>query len=162
MTSGVRSRKGTPLTNATRGINIARSSRSVAKLNVTSVTQAHNLVKFSSHGRYLGNSLVIFDFGSRVRNVQKSYKANGNWERELFIESSSFALSAWVGTTVVNTGIAALGFLMVATPIGWVGLIVGGVAVASVAATASIGMNSVVKEDAGGVYDSIMNRMNSL
>jgi len=158
---GAQSRRGTPLTSAIRGINIARSSRSVAKLNVTSVTQAHNLVKFSNYGRYLGNGLAVIDFGSRMGNVRTSYKAGNNWERELFIESSSFALSATTATAIVNIGGAALTFLVVATPIGWIGLIVGGVVVAGSAAGAAIWMNNQVKENSGGVYDSIMKLIDS-
>ena len=44
----------------------------------------------------------------------------GNWEREMFIESSSFAASAATGIGVVNAGGAALMLLMVATPVGWI------------------------------------------
>jgi len=46
-------------------------------------------------------------------------------------------------------------FLTVATPVGWVGLIV-------VAAAASVGMNYIVKEENGGVYDSIMEWISAL
>ncbi len=158
VTSGVQSRKGTPLTSVTRGTNIARSSRSVAKLNVTSVTQAHNLVKFSNYGRYLGNGLVVIDFASRIGSVQKSYKADGDWERDLFIESSSFTLSAIAGTAVVKAGIA---FLLVATPVGWVGLIVAGTAIVGTAAAASIWTNNKVKDGGGEIYDDIMNWINT-
>lgn len=80
----------------------------------------------------------------------------------MFIESSSFALSALAGTAVVKTGVSALSFIMIATPIGWVGLIAGGITVAGVAAAASLGMNHIVKEDAGSAYDSIMMFLGSL
>ncbi|WP_062271148.1 hypothetical protein [Endozoicomonas arenosclerae] len=148
----VKARRGTPLTNADRATNIAKSSRNVAKLNVTNQVQANNLVKLSKQAKFLGNGLAVIDFGSRVGNIHNSYQAGGNWERDLFIESSSFAASAITGTAVVNVGGAALGFLMVATPV----LIVGGVAVAGAAAAASIGMNSYVKENSGNLYDDIM------
>ncbi|BBA36161.1 uncharacterized protein sS8_4231 [Methylocaldum marinum] len=91
-----------------------------------------------------------------------SYQAGVNGERELFIESSSFAASAIAGTAAVNIGSAALGFLVLATPVGWVGLIVGGVAVAGVAAATSIWTNNIIKNNAGDVYDSILNRINYL
>ena len=80
----------------------------------------------------------------------------------MFIESSSFMLSAVAGVATVNIGSAALGFIVVATPLGWIGLIVGGVAVAGMAAATSMGINQVVKEDAGGIYDSIIKRVGSL
>lgn len=77
-------------------------------------------------------------------------------------EKRSPLISALAGSAVVNMGSAALAFLMVATPFGWVALIVGGVAVAGVAAAASIGMNSYTKENSGGLYDTIMKWINSL
>ncbi len=151
--AGVKARRGTPLSSATRATNIARSSRNVVKLDVTSQAQAHNLVKFTQHAKFLGNGLVVIDFTSRVGNIHNEYEAGGEWERELFIESSSFAASAVAGTIAVKAGLA---ILMVATPVGWIGLIAGGVAVAGAAAATSMATNYAVKKDAGGLYDSIM------
>ena len=162
VTTQVKSRRGIPLTSADRATNIARSSRNVAKLHITSQVQVNNLVKFSKQTKFLGNGLAVIDFGSRVGNIHNSYQAGGNWEREMFIESSSFAASALTGTAVVNAGGAVLSFLVVATPVGWVGLIVGGVAVAGIAATASIGMNSAIKNNSGGWYDSLMKEIGML
>jgi len=156
VTAQSHARRGLPLTSVTRAINIAKSSRHVAKLNVASQVQANHLVKLSQHAKFLGNGLVAIDFGNRVGKIHNSYQAGGNWERDLFIESSSFALSAGSGILAVNAGSAALAFLMVATPMGWVGLIVGGVAVAGVAAATSIGFNNYTKKMSGGVYDNIM------
>ncbi len=152
----VKARRGTPLTSADRATNIAHSSRNVAKLNVTTQIQANNLVKLSQQAKFLGNGLAVIDFGSRVGNVHNSYQAGGNWERDLFIESTSFALSAGTGVVAVNVGTAALGFLMVATPLGWVGLVIGGVAVAGTAAAVSMGVNTAIKENSGSWYDSLM------
>lgn len=152
----VKARRGTPLTSAIRATNIARSGRTVAKLNVTSQIQANNLVKLAQHAKFLGNGLAIIDFSNRVGNVHTSYKSGSEWERDLFVESSSFALSAIAGTAAVNVGSTVLGLLVIATPIGWVGLIVGGVAVAGVAAATSIGVNNIVKENSGSWYDSLM------
>ncbi len=146
--------KGTALNNSTRATNIARSSPHIQKLQLTSVTQANALGRFSQYGKVLGNGLVLVDVGSRVGNIHNEYKADGNWERELFIESSSFAASAIMGSIAAKAGTTALMFLTVATPVGWVGLIV-------VAAAASMGMNYLVKERSGGWYDEIMKLVNS-
>lgn len=108
--AGIKARRGTPLSSAARATNIARSSRNVAKLNVTSQVQANNLVKFTQHAKFLGNGLAVIDFTSRVGNIHTEYKSGGEWERELFIESSSFAASAMVGVGAVNAGAAALTF----------------------------------------------------
>ena len=154
--ASVKSKKGTPLTSFTRGANIANSSRNVTKLKVADKIQAHNLVKFSQYAKILGNGLAVIDFSSRVGKVHNSYRAGGEWERDLFIESSSFAASALAGVTVVNAGTAALGFLMVATPLGWIGLIIGGVAIAGAAAGAALWTNSQIKSHSGDWYDGIM------
>ena len=160
VTAASKARKGTPLGNPTRATNIARSSRNVVKLNVTSQVQASNLVKYGKYAKALGNGLAIIDFGTRVGNIQNSYKAGGKWERDLFIESSSFALSTIAGSAAVNVGSAALGLLMVATPIGWVGLIVGGLTVAGLAAGATVITNNAIKNNSGDVYDEIMAWLN--
>lgn len=156
VTAGVKARRGTPMTNPQRAINIAKSSRSVAKLDVVSQVQANNLVKFSQHAKVLSKGVAVIDFSSRIGNIKNEYDAGGNWERQMFIESSSFAVSAAAGTAVANVGAAALGFLVVATPIGWVGLVVGGVVVAGAAAATSIGFNNAMKNNSGAWYDSIM------
>lgn len=101
----------------------------------------------------------MIDFGSRIGNIQNSYEAGSNWERELFIESSSFALSATAGIVAANAATAMLGFFVVATPVGWVGLIIGGVAVAGFAAATSIGVNSITKEKSGLAYDQLMEKI---
>lgn len=152
----VRSRRGTPLSNPKRATDIATSSRTVAKLDVMSQVQANNLVKLTKHARTLGNGLVLIDIGTRIGNVHNSYQSGGNWERELFIESSSFAAGALTGTAVVNAGSAALGIFIAATPVGWVGLIIGGVAIAGTAAGASIWVNGQMKENGGAWYDNVM------
>lgn len=89
----VKARRGTPLTSAERGINIARSSRNAAKLNITSEVQASNLARFGQHAKFLGNGLAVIDFGGRIGSIHNSFQSGDNWERDLFIESSSFALS---------------------------------------------------------------------
>ena len=149
----VKSSRGTPLTNFDRGTNIAKSSRNMAKLDIVSPIQADKIVKFTKHAKFLGNGLAVIDFGSRVGSIHNSYKAGGNWEREMFIESSSFAASAITGTLVVEAGLALLIF---ATPVGWMGLIVGGLTVAGTAALTSIAVNDEFKSNSGKWYDSIM------
>ena len=74
-------RKDTPLTNSTRAMNIARSSRHIQKLQLTSAVQATALGRFSQYGKVLGNGLVLVDMGSRVGNIHNEYKADGDWER---------------------------------------------------------------------------------
>lgn len=90
VSAGIKAKKGTVLTSATRGTNIARSSRNTAKLDVMSRVQANNLVKLTQHAKVLGNGLAVIDFSSRIGKVHNSYKAGDHWERDLFITLSSF------------------------------------------------------------------------
>jgi len=62
----------------------------------------------------------------------------------------------------VKAGGVALTFLIVATPVGWIGLIVGGIVVAGVAATSSILANNLTQDIGGSLYDVIMNWVDSL
>lgn len=155
------SRRGAPLNCVTRATNIARSSRKISTLNINSQVQANNLIKFCKYGRYLGNGLAVIDFAGRAGNVYSSYKEGDEWERDLFIESSSFAASASAGILAVKAGSAALTFLVAATPVGWVGLIVGGVFVAGAAAATSITINKAIKDNSGSWYDAIMDWIRS-
>ena len=157
--SGIRRSKSLAVTRASRGLNIARNSRRVAKLRVFDEVQATRLVRFGKYGRYLGNGLAVIDFGSRVSHIHDSYTAGDDWCREMFIESSSFAASAISATAVAAAGSAiaeaSLVALVAATPAGWV-LIVAGIGVTAAAAVTSIWFDKTVKESAGGWYDSIM------
>jgi hypothetical protein len=159
--SGIRRSKSLALTRPSRGLSIARNSRRVVKLRVFDEVQATQLVRFGRYGRYLGNSLAVIDFGSRVSHVHDSYKAGDDWCREMFIESTSFAASAISGTVVVAAGSAiaeaSLAALVAATPAGWV-LIVVGIGVAAAAAGTSIWFDKSINEKAGSWYDIIMNR----
>ena len=120
-------------------------------------------MRFGRYGRYLGNGLAVIYFGSRVSHVHDTYNDGGDWCREMFIESSSFAASAGFGSIVAIQGSilaeAALGALVAATPAGWV-LIVVGLGVAAAAAGTSIYMDKTVTENAGGWHDSIMKWIN--
>lgn len=79
----------------------------------------------------------------------------------MFNESLSFAMSAATATIVAKAGTGALAFLIVATPVGWVGLIVGGAIVIGAAAT-TIVVNDQVKKHSDGIYTTIMKKIDSL
>ena len=63
--------------------------------------------------------------------------------------------------TKIQVPIRPAAGVMVATPVGWVGLVIGGIAVAGVAAGASIWTNNKVKNNSGSLYDDIMMWINS-
>ncbi len=151
----VKSRRGTPLTSVDRALNIAKSSRNITKLNVTSQAQLSNIVKFTKHAKFLGSGLVLIDVGTRVGNIHVSKLSGKNWHREMFIESLSFGLSAGAGLMGIEVG---LPILLAATPVGWV-LVIGGLGVAGVVAGTSMLINDGLKTRGGAIYDAIMNRV---
>jgi hypothetical protein len=90
--------------------------------------------------------------------VHNSYQAGENWERDLFIESSSFAAGAITAGIAVKAGAASLVCLAVLTAPGWV-LIIAGVGVAAAGATAAIHMDNLLKTNGGRWYDGLMKWM---
>ena len=161
--SKIRRGRSLTLTRPRRALDVARNSRRLAKLHVSDEVHASRLVRFGRYGRYLGNGLAVIDFGSRVSHIHDAYEADGDWCREMFVESSSFATSAIAGTLVANAGTtiaeAALASFVAATPAGWV-LIVIGIGVAATAAGISIYSDKMIKENSGNWYDSIMKWLN--
>ncbi len=156
-----KARKNNPVVDMHRATEFVRNSRNIAKLNIVDQVQASNVVKFSQYAKFLGDGLTVLDFGQRIGNIHNSYRANGNWERELFIESAEFVVNAGTGIVAVRAGSAILRFLMIATPMGWVGLIAGGVAVAGFAAFSSMSASSIFQKNAGDIYDGIMQKIGS-
>ena len=72
---------------------------------------------------------------------------------EFAVESDSFATSTTAGMVAVKTG---LSLLMIAAPVGWVGLVVAGATIAGAAAAASMRVNEYTKNRSGSWYDRIM------
>jgi hypothetical protein len=79
----------------------------------------------------------------------------------MFIESLSFAGSATAGIVAAKAGAAALACLAAATPAGWV-LIIAGITVVGLTASASIVVNKTARERGGAIYDSIMKSLVTL
>ncbi|WP_043320898.1 hypothetical protein [Microbulbifer sp. HZ11] len=157
VTSHIRSRRGTPLTSAERGTNIARSSRNVVKLQLSSEIEAHRLVKLSQYTKVLGNGLAVIDFGSRAGKVHNSYQAGGKWEKDLFVESSRFAASAGAGVIAAKAGVALFMFM---TPVGWAAVIAGGLIIAGTAAV-SLAADRHFEANGELYYDQIMGAVNT-
>ncbi len=152
-------RQRNPLTNFDRANHIARSSRTTVKLHVADHSQALQLVRFGTYAKVLGNGITAIDFGSRIGEIQNEYKAGGDWNKTMFVESLSFAASTYIGSVTASAGVSALVFLVAATPVGWVGLIVAGAVVAATAVGATAVTNDVLRSNSGDWYDAIMTQL---
>ena len=148
-----------PLFNVNRALGIARDSRSersIAKLQVTSQAQVNSLARFGSHAKFLTNNLAAIDFTSRGAGIITTAGNRGNWHKEMFVESLSFAASTRGATIVGQIGmglVRTLPMVIALTPAGIVILI----GVGLVTAGTAIAINNWAKSNGGNWYDDIMN-----
>lgn len=77
----------------------------------------------------------------------------------MFIQSSSFAAGAITASVAVKGGLA---LLAVFTPMGLVGLLIGGAAIAAGAAAGAVVSDTLVADRAGAWYDEITDWLSSL
>ena len=78
------------------------------------------------------------------------------------MESSRFAASAVAGGGVAKAGAFGLGLIMLSTPVGWVGLVVGGLVIVGCSVAASAAANHYANKFSGGIYDTILKRIDGL
>ncbi len=141
-----------------RALNIAKDSRnesSIAKLQVTNQAQVNSLARFGSHAKFLTNNLAAIDFTSRSAGIINTAKYGGNWHKEMFVESLSFAASTRGATFVGQVGmglVRTLPMVVALTPLGVVILI----GVGLVTAGSAIAINNWAKNNGENWYDDIM------
>jgi len=133
----VKNKKGTVYTNAQRGINKAKSSRTIKPIQFTSTTAFQNLRSFEWGANVLGKSLIALDAGVRAGNVHVDYLSGKNWEKRAAVETTSFGTSAIFGIAAGQATVTAasgLGIALLATPVGWVIIIGAAITVGIIAA----------------------------
>ena len=147
--------RGTPFSSFDRGVNIVKDSR-IVRLRLDSTVEGIKLVNFTRYANFLGNGLAVIDLGSRAGNIWQTREGGGDWYRELFKESLSFGGSAWLSSQVALAGVAGLGLLIAATPVGWAAIVVGvtgGLAVVGFSAIAGYASNKFLKNNADDLFD---------
>ena len=85
-------------------------------------------------------------------------KEGGDWERELFRESLSFAGSAGLGALTINVGLRLLIF---ATPYGWAGLLAGGLITAAISAGTAVYVDNVAQNNSDKLYQRALRLIGS-
>jgi hypothetical protein len=131
----VKNKKGTVYTNAQRGIDIAKSGRTIKPIQFTSTSAFQNLRAFEAGANFLGKSLIMLDAGVRAGNVHVDYLSGKNWQKRAAVEATGFGTSAVFGIAAGTAAIkAGLGIALLATPLGWVLIIGASIAVGIVAA----------------------------
>jgi hypothetical protein len=147
----VKNKKGTVYTNAQRGIDKAKSSRTIKPIQFTTTSAFQNLRAFETGANFLGKSLIVLDAGIRAGDVHVDYLSGNNWQKRATVEMTGFgvstALGVWAGGQAVAAG---LGIALLATPVGWVIIIGASIAVGIVAAKAG---DKLGKFSANQAYD---------
>lgn len=126
--------RGNAINSVQRGITLAER-RAGRNLYVANAAEAKQLNRLARNIRFAGNSLIMLDAVSRVRNVYDTHHSGGNWQREASIEATAFGLAGAAGIATGKAVIAGLTFIGLGlTPVGWVVLIGVGVAAGAAAA----------------------------
>tara|TARA_R110001583_G_scaffold37034_1_gene121281 strand:- start:215 stop:1243 length:1029 start_codon:yes stop_codon:yes gene_type:complete len=150
----VKSKRGTVYSNADRGINKAKSGRSIKPIQFTSTVDFQNLRAFEMGANVLGKGLIVLDAGIRVGNVHVDYLAGANWQKRAAVETAGFGLSTAAGlatgAAIVEAG---LGIALLATPVGWVIIIGTAVTVGYVAAKGGDSIGQWVANEAYNIGD---------
>lgn len=133
----VKSKRGSVYSNIQRGINKAKSNRTIKPIQFTSTSSFQNLRAFEKGANMLGKGLIVLDAGVRAGNVHTDYLAGRNWQKRAVVETTGFGLGSAAGLAVGAATIkAGLGIALLATPVGWVIIIGASIAVGIVAAKA--------------------------
>ena len=140
----VKNKKGTVYTNAQRGINKAKSGRTIKPIQFTNASAFQNLRAFESGANFLGKGLLVIDAGIRAGNVHTDYLSGNNWQKRAAVETAGFGLGAYAGLATGAAVIkAGLSIALLATPLGWVFIIGASITVGIIAAKAGDGIGKL-------------------
>ncbi|MFU2510557.1 hypothetical protein [Pseudoalteromonas sp. ASV78] len=146
------SARGNIWSNAQRGIDTARSARSSAPLQLTSIANIQHLRKLEQGSNIAGKFVIAIDAGIRADNVYNDYKAGKDWQRRAVVETTGFgfgtAAGAFVGGATITAGV---GIAIAMGPVGWVILIGAGLGAGYAAGKAG---DSTGQAFAGMLYDT--------
>ena len=130
--------RGNALSNADRGVTLARRSASRKtdpRLFVADAMDATRLERVAQVTRGVGHGVIALDAGFRVNRIYNHYHDNDeDWMRTAAEETASFGTAGLWGilggkTTVKGLGAGAVMLGITITPVGWAAIIGGGVAV---------------------------------
>ena len=133
----VKNKKRTVYTNPERGINKAKSSRTIKPIQFTTASAFQNLRAFEAGANVLGKSLIVIDGIVRMGHVHVDYLSGKNWEKRAAVEATGFGLGAAAGIIAGTATVQAatgLGIALLAPPAGWVIIIGASIAVGIIAA----------------------------
>ena len=130
--------RGNALSNAERGMTLAHRSatrKPDPRLFVADAMDATRLERFARMTRGIGHGAIALDAGFRINRVYSDYHdEDEDWMRTAAEETASFGTAGLLGlhtgkATVKGAGLTAVALGIAITPVGWAGIIAGGVAI---------------------------------
>ena len=144
-------KRGNIWSSADRGSNIARSSRNISRLRLTSLSGIRSIRGLEMASDIAGKGIIALDAGIRADSVYNDYKAGKDWQRRAVVETTGFgfgtAAGLYVGAKTVALG---AGIALALGPVGWVILI--GVGIGAGYGAGKLG-DAFGKFAAGSAYD---------
>lgn len=128
-----------PLLNADRALNIARSGRRPP--NLASAAKIQSISTFSKYSKPIGKGLVALDLGIRGWKIYDAKQQKRDWYRELAVQSGGL-----LGASLTGAAVASIAAAVVLGPFGLILLLFVGAAFA-------IGMDYLGQKYGGQFYD---------
>ncbi|WP_151173969.1 hypothetical protein [Pseudoalteromonas ruthenica] len=114
------SKRGTIWSNPNRGINIAKSTRHSANLNIKTTKEFQKIKRLEQSAKWLGNTMILLDGGLRANKVYEDYENGKDWHRTLATEMTAFGVSTAFGIGIATVVTNTLSATLMLTPYGWV------------------------------------------
>ncbi|SEA86725.1 hypothetical protein [Alkalimonas amylolytica] len=142
--------KANAWTDPNRALNQARSGRSDQAIRLQEHTNLQRMHQFLRTANQVGRGMLVLDAGIRVSDVRQVQQDGGDWHRSLAQQMTGFGLGGAAAMSLGGLAVQALTVMLMATPYGWVYVIVGGVVVGL---TAGYLADAWGKWAAGTLYD---------
>ena len=131
-----------------------RETRKVSRLDVSSLRQAGNLGRLGKLSRRLSPWLLAIDLSRRLLHVRDLNHADGNWQREMFVETGGFIGATSFGTASTGLSLGVIGGALIITRSPALTVAIGAGAVEVTAEAIETG-DRRGREAAGQLYDRV-------
>ncbi len=126
--------RGTAITGADRGITLAERHKGRG-IHIADIHEGQAVSRFSRNVSYAGRGIIAVDLGFRGHRVYQTYQENGEWERELAVQTGGFAGASGAGFITGRTvALTMARVALAATPWGWAFMIGSSIAIGAIAA----------------------------
>lgn len=115
------------------------------RIYISDLADAAHLVKIAKTARMMGRGLWAFSAVAGADQVYHTYQRGGDWEKQAVGIGTELAVTGAVADAIADV---TVGFLLAATPVGWVAL----AATAIAAGLVSIGVGKFVEDKAEELY----------